>query len=316
MAVVTGAAAGIGRATAELFAEEGARVVLADLAGEAVERVAAGIRETGAEAVSVAADVSTEEGAEEVVGTAERRFGPVDVLVNNAGVELKRLVEDTTLEEWNRILRVNLTSAFLMSRRVVPSYEGAAERRDRDELIGGDLHRGRWHFRIRGVEGRDDGPGPGTGDRGRSLWDPGERGMPGRDRHAHERAEPVQGRGPGSHAAVLVRHHATGTDGNSPRCGTGHAVFVKRRVELRHGVAASHRRRENDPLVSCGEGFAGPRQLDGCHLFVDLGPAVAVEGPVAANLFHHAQVQLAHQHLVLGVRGGLAHYLPAGIREI
>ena len=126
VAVVTGAAAGIGRATAELFAEEGARVVLADLAGEAVERVAAAIRESGASAVGVAADVSTEEGVETVVGTAERQFGAVDVLVNNAGVELKKLVEETSLEEWNRILRINLTSAFLMSRRVVP---GMKERR-------------------------------------------------------------------------------------------------------------------------------------------------------------------------------------------
>ena len=123
VAVVTGAAAGIGRATAELFAEEGARVVLADIAAEAVEEAAAAIREAGAEAIGVVADVSTEEGAEEVVGTAERRFGPVDVLVNNAGVELKKLVEETSLAEWNRILRINLTSAFLMSRRVVPSMK-------------------------------------------------------------------------------------------------------------------------------------------------------------------------------------------------
>ena len=126
VAVVTGAAAGIGRATAELFAEEGARVVLADVAAAAVDRVAAAIRESGASAIGVVADVSTEEGVEAVVGTAERRFGPVDVLVNNAGVELKALVEETSLEEWNRILRTNLTSAFLMSRRVVP---GMKERR-------------------------------------------------------------------------------------------------------------------------------------------------------------------------------------------
>jgi NAD(P)-dependent dehydrogenase (short-subunit alcohol dehydrogenase family) len=126
VAVVTGAAAGIGRATAELFAEEGARVVLADLAGDAVREVAAGIREAGGSAVAVVADVSTEEGVEAVAGTAEREFGPVDVLVNNAGVELKKLVEDTSLGEWERILRINLTSAFLMSRRVVP---GMKERR-------------------------------------------------------------------------------------------------------------------------------------------------------------------------------------------
>ena len=121
VAVVTGAAAGIGRATAELFAEEGARVVLADIAAEALERVAAAIRDSGGSATAVVADVSTEEGVETVVGTAERRFGPVDVLVNNAGVELKKLVEDTSLEEWNRILRTNLTSAFLMSRGWCPA---------------------------------------------------------------------------------------------------------------------------------------------------------------------------------------------------
>ncbi len=117
-AVVTGAAHGIGRATAELFGEEGARVVLADIAAEVTE-VAAGV--SGARAV--VADVSTEAGVEEVVATAERAFGSVEALVNNAGVELKKLVEDTSLAEWERVLRVNLTSAFLMSRRVVPGMK-------------------------------------------------------------------------------------------------------------------------------------------------------------------------------------------------
>ena len=119
VAVVTGAAAGIGRATAELFAEEGARVVLADVAAEAVREVALGIGREGRSAAGVVADVSSEEGVEAVVGAAERAYGAVDVLVNNAGVELKKLVEDTSLAEWERVLRTNLTSAFLMSRRVI-----------------------------------------------------------------------------------------------------------------------------------------------------------------------------------------------------
>ena len=119
VAVVSGAAAGIGRATAELFAEERARVVAADVAGNAVREVAAGIRDAGGAATAVVADVSSEDGVEAVIGTAEDEFGPVDVLVNNAGVELKKLVEDTSLAEWERVLTTNLTSAFLMSRRVI-----------------------------------------------------------------------------------------------------------------------------------------------------------------------------------------------------
>ena len=126
VAVVTGAAAGIGAATAEVFAEEGASVVLADIAGAEAEEVASGIRQRGGSSLSVTADVSTEEGVEAVVLAAERGPGPVDILVNNAGVELKRPVEDTSLADWERVLRVNLTSAFLMSRRVFP---GMKERR-------------------------------------------------------------------------------------------------------------------------------------------------------------------------------------------
>ena len=126
VAVVTGAAAGIGAATAEVFAEEGASVVLADIAGAEAEEVASGIRQRGGSALSVTADVSIEEGVEAVVLAAERGAGPVDILVNNAGVELKRPVEDTSLADWERVLRVNLTSAFLMSRRVFP---GMKERR-------------------------------------------------------------------------------------------------------------------------------------------------------------------------------------------
>ena len=126
VAVVTGAAAGIGAATAEVFAEEGASVVLADIAGAEAEEVASGIRQRGGSALAVTADVSIEEGVEAVVLAAERGPGPVDILVNNAGVELKRPVEDTSLADWERVLRVNLTSAFLMSRRVFP---GMKERR-------------------------------------------------------------------------------------------------------------------------------------------------------------------------------------------
>ena len=207
VAVVTGAAAGIGRATAELFAEEGAQVVLADIAGEALERVAAAIRESDGSATAVVADVSTEEGVEAVVGTAERRFGPVDVLVNNAGVELKKLVEDTSLEEWNRILRTNLTSAFLMSRRVVP---GMKERRRGAIVMNSSV--GNFIAATRSsaygaFEGGNDGARAGTGARGRALRNPGERGLSRSHRYPDERAESGADRGSGGDAPLLVRGH-------------------------------------------------------------------------------------------------------------
>ena len=112
-AIVTGAASGIGRASAILFAEHGARVVAVDRAND-IENTAAAIRDAGGKAVALHKDVSSEKDVADIVGVAEREFGGVDVCFANAGVSggLVPLFE-TTAEQWAQILNVNLIGTFL-----------------------------------------------------------------------------------------------------------------------------------------------------------------------------------------------------------
>ncbi len=111
-AVVTGAASGIGAATAERLAQEGAAVVLADIAEERGAAVAARIGEEGGRARFVAADVSAE-GDWARIAAAARDFGPVDLLVSNAYTVDVTPAHDMSLDSWQRQLSVNLTGAFL-----------------------------------------------------------------------------------------------------------------------------------------------------------------------------------------------------------
>ena len=108
VAVVTGAGSGIGRALAELFAEEGSAVVLADIDAPAAEAVADGIRSKGGEAMAVAVDVSDASSVQALADATIARFGHVNVLCNNAGVSTFNLIQDQTLDDWRWVLDVNL----------------------------------------------------------------------------------------------------------------------------------------------------------------------------------------------------------------
>ncbi|MFJ2650079.1 SDR family NAD(P)-dependent oxidoreductase [Streptomyces sp. NPDC087420] len=119
VAVVTGAASGIGAATAERLAAEGAAVVLADVATERGEAVAAGVRAAGGRAVFVTADVSDEGDWDRIVAAAHT-YGPVGVLVSNAYTVDVAPAHTMTLASWERQLAVNLTGGFLGFRAVLP----------------------------------------------------------------------------------------------------------------------------------------------------------------------------------------------------
>jgi NAD(P)-dependent dehydrogenase (short-subunit alcohol dehydrogenase family) len=120
VAIITGAASGIGEGTAQLFAEEGALLLLLDRDGPGLERVASALREGGAQVEAVAGDVSDRATVEAAVARAIEVYGRIDIAFNNAGIMRSRDLREFPEEEWDELLDINLKSMYLMCRAVIP----------------------------------------------------------------------------------------------------------------------------------------------------------------------------------------------------
>jgi NAD(P)-dependent dehydrogenase (short-subunit alcohol dehydrogenase family) len=122
VALITGSAGGMGQVAAELFAQEGASVVVTDILVEAGQQVVQRIKDAGGQAIFVRADVSKEEDVKELVAATIDAFGQIDILYNNAGImpSSDGSVTDISEMTWDHVLDVNLKSAFLCSKYVVP----------------------------------------------------------------------------------------------------------------------------------------------------------------------------------------------------
>ncbi|MFL5725742.1 MAG: SDR family NAD(P)-dependent oxidoreductase [Chloroflexota bacterium] len=118
-ALITGAANGIGRATAEVFAAEGARIVATDIDAAGLDRLQAELEAKGAECISVVGDVSNDADARQMIQAAVHRFGRLDILVANAGVIPLGAITESTAEDWDRVMSIDGRGMFLTCKYAV-----------------------------------------------------------------------------------------------------------------------------------------------------------------------------------------------------
>lgn len=137
VAVVTGAGQGIGEEIAITFGREGAKIVVAEINEETGPSVTEELNSKGIEATYVKTDVGNEQSIKDMIRTTMDQFGGIDILVNNAAIAVRKSAEDTSLEEWQNVINVNLTGPFLCSKYAIPEL--------RKRGGGSIINIGSWH---------------------------------------------------------------------------------------------------------------------------------------------------------------------------
>jgi len=136
-AIVTGASSGVGEGIARAFASAGASIIVNYRSDkESAERIAGGIRENGGRAEPVQADVSTPEDCEKLFDAADQLFGGIDIVVANAGIQRDAAFTDLSLEDWRKVINVNLTGQFLCAQEAVRRFRQQGIDPDRSPALG------------------------------------------------------------------------------------------------------------------------------------------------------------------------------------
>lgn len=148
-ALVTGASSGIGAAIARAFAEAGAAVVVNYLSSrDDAERVVADIREGGGSALAVQGDVSTPDTCRRLFDAAQQELGGLDILVANAGIQRDAAFADMTIDDWRKVIDVNLTGQFLCAQEAVRCFRRQGLKPDRSPALGKIIFTNSVHQRI------------------------------------------------------------------------------------------------------------------------------------------------------------------------
>ena len=119
VAIITGGANGLGKATAKLFCQQGAKIVVSDILTDLGEEVAQSIRDQGGEAVFEKADVTSESDVQNLVDTAVRKYGRLDILMCNPAIQVEKTVPETSVEEWERVINLNMKGPFLCAKYAI-----------------------------------------------------------------------------------------------------------------------------------------------------------------------------------------------------
>ena len=182
-AIVTGAGSGVGRVSALRFAQEGARVVVADINLDNAKEAVREIESAGGSAAAVGVDVSDEQQVQDLIAAAVDQYGRLDILFNNVGIPTPRLgliFEEHTLEDFNRLVAVNLGGVFLGCKHAVLRFKRARRRRRHPQhRFGGRTGGVGWHG-VRRHQGRGHPAHPGSRNRSGPLRNSRQRDLPGR----------------------------------------------------------------------------------------------------------------------------------------